>query len=369
MTHDMDRLRAPVRSVLYVIVWLMLVHLSLAGSVLAVTDHIVDTTRIQREPNPPRAGQSGPAQQLTHDVAVTEIQGSLTSVAQGETVKIDVTVANLGTVQETLSVNLWDDTDAREIDAIFVTLTPGQLLTIGFQWITANASAGPHTVTATATTASDQDVSSDSLSIASPIDVMPVGITLGDENGSMQPKDSFGSGLLQPAVNTLAVPRADVFIGNDDAHFSGGLALVAVSTQPAGRQSFFVANAGATFQPTTSLRDPFLQGEVRGLVHVEGRQSSLGGYVQVRGDTHQLSPSGDFAFLAPDGTFDIVAAAPGHLSAIIPGARINSTQVLTIPELTLPFGDANGDGKIDIMDLSMAASNFGRTTEVVTPPP
>ncbi len=78
--------------------------------------------------------------------------------------------------------------------------------------------------------------------------------------------------------------------------------------------------------------------------------------------------SGDFAFRAPDGTFDIVFGAPGHLSVIIPGARIKSSQVLTIPELTLPFGDANGDGKIDIMDLSIAANNFGRTVEEVTPP-
>ncbi len=81
-----------------------------------------------------------------------------------------------------------------------------------------------------------------------------------------------------------------------------------------------------------------------------------------------MGPGGHFALLAPDGTFDIVIGAPGHLSLIIPAAQIKSGQVLNVPELTLPFGDANGDGRIDILDLSMAAGNFGRTAEQVTPP-
>ena len=45
----------------------------------------------------------------------------------------------------------------------------------------------------------------------------------------------------------------------------------------------------------------------------------------------------------------------------LPNVEINSGQVVTVPELTLPFGDANGDGRIDILDLSMAAGNFGAT--------
>ena len=93
---------------------------------------------------------------------------------------------------------------------------------------------------------------------------MPAGITLGDESGSMQPKDSFGSGLINPSLNTQPVPGSGVFMGNDDAHYGGALALVAVGTQPSGREDFFVANAGATFQPAASLLHPFLQGEIQG---------------------------------------------------------------------------------------------------------
>lgn len=345
-----------------------MVNLFLVGSVLALTGQTADDTPLRNPAHPTTAGHTGLAQQLTHDVAVTAIQASQASVTQGETIRIDVTVANLGSVQETLSVSLWDYTDGREIDGISVTLGPGQLLATGFQWNTANASAGPHTLTATAYTADDQDAGNDSLGTASPVDVMQAGITLGDENGSMQPEDSFGSGLIDPGVNTRRVPRADVFIGNDDAHYGGALSLVALGTQSSGQEGFFVANAGATFQPASGLRNPFLQGEIQGLVHLEGVQSSLGVYVQVRGEVHNVGPGGAFTLLAPDGTFDIVIGAPGYLSMILPDAQIKSGQVLNVPELTLPFGDANGDGRIDILDLSLAAGNFGRTTEELTAP-
>jgi hypothetical protein len=52
----------------------------------------------------------------------------------------------------------------------------------------------------------------------------------------------------------------------------------------------------------------------------------------------------------------------------VPNTQINPGEVLNLPELTLPFGDANGDGKIDILDLSIAASNFGATVVDVAPP-
>ncbi len=41
---------------------------------------------------------------------------------------------------------------------------------------------------------------------------------------------------------------------------------------------------------------------------------------------------------------------------------------MTVPELTLSFGDSNGDGRIDILDLSIAAGNFGVTVKELSPP-
>ena len=182
----------PVKWTARIAFWLLLVNLSLAGPVLATAGQTGNFEPLRKPAHPSSVGQSGLAQQLIHDVAVTAIQPYLARITQGDTVQIDVTVANLGGVQETLSVSLWDDTDAREVDRISVTLAPGLQLTIGLQWDTANASAGPHTLTATASIADDQDAGNDSLGTASPVDVMPAGITLGDESGSMQPKDSIG---------------------------------------------------------------------------------------------------------------------------------------------------------------------------------
>ena len=48
------------------------------------------------------------------------------------------------------------------------------------------------------------------------------------------------------------------------------------------------------------------------------------------------------------------------LSGIILGSTPNVTGQVC--------GDANGDGRIDILDLSLAAGNFGRTTEELTAP-
>ena len=63
----------------------------------------------------------------------------------------------------------------------------------------------------------------------------------------------------------------------------------------------------------------------------------------------------------PSGVQDLYLRAPGYVPVLIPGANINPGELLTIPELTLPFGDANGDGRVDILDLVIAGNNFGDT--------
>jgi hypothetical protein len=85
-------------------------------------------------------------------------------------------------------------------------------------------------------------------------------------------------------------------------------------------------------------------------------------------DVHFLDADGSFKFMASSGTVDIIIQAPRHLPILISDAQINPGEVLSIPELTLPFGDSNGDSKVDILDLSMAADNFGETTGEMTLP-
>jgi hypothetical protein len=311
-------------------------------------------------------------QQAAHDITVTNIQGPGGSASPGEILNIDVTVRNLGTVPETFLVSIHDDTDNRDINTISLTLDLGQTVTIGFQWDTSNASPGAHLLTATASLANDSDPGNNSMTISSPIIAAPAGITLGDGTGLELPDASFGFSLLQPSINTQTIPRSDIFIGNADARLTGALVRVAVDTPATPQQSIFVANADATFQPSTGLHNPFGQGtapgEVQGTVHLEGLSSSLGGFVMVGQDVHFLESDGNFKFTAPSGAFDIIIQAPGHIPVLIPNAQVSPGGALTVPELTLPFGDANGDGKIDILDLSIAANNFGETSQEVTLP-
>ena len=192
------------------------------------------------------------------------------------------------------------------------------------------------------------------------ITVILAEILLGDGAGGGLPDASFGAGLSPTDTSTGSLPNTEVFLGNHDA---SPLDLVAVGTQPAGLGSFFLANTDAEFSPEFTFRNPFLQGQLRGLTHLEGRTDSWGIMVQVGEVAHRVERDGRFNLLLPEGTHDISIWAPGYIAVNLPNVEIKSGQVLTVPELTLPFGDANGDGRIDILDLSIAAGNFGATVQ------
>jgi len=313
--------------------------------------------------HPEIALSSSNGQQLTHDIAITSVQAAVSSVDRGEVVKIDITAANLGTSQESFEIQLHDETDGKEADAVGVTLEAGQILALTLQWDTSGASPGVHDLRAIADLVTDENPANNAQSPASPITVILAAILLGNGSGGEAPAASFGAGLIRPETFTASIPNTEVFLGNHDASLSSPLSLVAVGTQPTGLESFFLANTDAEFSPTVTLRNPFLQGQLRGLTHLEGRVDSWGVIVQVGDVAHPVDRDGRFNLLLPEGTYDISIWSPGHIAVNLPNVEIKSGQVVTVPELTLPFGDANGDGRIDILDLSMAAGNFGATVQ------
>lgn len=303
-----------------------------------------------------------------NDVSVTNVSTSSTSVSQGDVVTVAVTAQNLGSATETFDVNLSDDTDSRAITTVSLSLEPGQSITLGLPWNTASASGNDHLLTASADLSNDQNRGNDSMTIASPVTVALTKISLGDSRGFNPPRASFGNALDSPTILSQAPPQSVLFIGGDDANFGRFLSRAAVTTNEARQGGIYVANADATFQPAANFQNPFQQGEVRGVVHLKGSQYSSGAYVAVGPDRHFADVDGRFQFLIPNGTYDFMIQAPGYVPVRIPVASIKSGEVITMPELTLPFGDANGDGRIDILDLSMAAENFGATvTEVRLP--
>ena len=159
-----------------------------------------------------------------------------------------------------------------------------------------------------------------------------------------------------------------IFVGAVDSNLDTTLESVLITTEENPRPDIFVANADAVLQSDVTFRNPFARGEIQGIAHLEGVESSTGISIQLGADIHHVSPGGSFRFDAQPGVEDIVIQAPGHLPVSMRETEINAGELITIPPLTLPFGDANGDGKIDIQDLSIAADNFGAITEVITLP-
>ena len=164
----------------------------------------------------------------------------------------------------------------------------------------------------------------------------PDQITFGDATGQRVPQAVFSKGTASPApgVDTVRIPLSGILVGRAQARHGGELKLIPM----------------------------VLQGKVQGKTHLEGRETSLGGYVAVGKEVHFLAADGGFSFRWGGGPADIWIKAPGYLPVVISQANVASGQVLTVPGLTLPFGDANGDGQIDVLDLSIAAANFGDAT-------
>ena len=94
------------------------------------------------------------------------------------------------------------------------------------------------------------------------------------------------------------VPRRGLFIGGDDASFVMPMSRAAVTTNEDPPSSIYVANADATVQSFTKFQNPFEQGEIHGMVYLEGQPSSSGAYVGV-GNANHFAAAGSSHFLFP----------------------------------------------------------------------
>lgn len=86
----------------------------------------------------------------------------------------------------------------------------------------------------------------------------------------------------------------------------------------------------------------------------------------------QKEQSFTFASVAA-GKYDLVVVKPGHLSYTVTGVVVGDAALdlathtnAAISTITLLAGDVNGDGKINLTDLSIFKNNFGKTGSAVT---
>ena len=118
-----------------------------------------------------------------------------------------------------------------------------------------------------------------------------------------------------------------------------------------------IGNADAVLN-VGRLRNPLTDfATVRsGRVQLQGRGDSTGSFIQVGGRVHFVEADGSFEFSVAPGTYDILITAPGYIYVVLPNIELKAGHVLNVPELTLPFGDADGNGKIDVNDLVFLAA-------------
>ena len=314
-------------------------------------------------------------QTVTRDVAVTAIVNPSPPHAQaGAVVTVSVAVQNLGSNTETFSVTLYDNTDSKEVNSVSITLDANEKGVVAFLWDTTGASSTPtpplpgrpHILRATATLTGDTNATNNSQTNTPGILIRPAPppmtpmITI---DSTDIPDAQYGQNLTmtRPAITTQATSLTAPFIGSAQAQLSQTMTQPPLATVAGDQQELFIGGAVVSYQLGRSFLNPFRHGEVRGRVKLQNRDSSWGGYVQVGDRVYFLESDGSFRAAVPSGVQDIYIRAPGYVPALIRRANINPGELLTIPEMTLPFGDANGDGRVGILDLSIAASNFGTT--------
>ena len=83
----------------------------------------------------------------THDIAITDVRPSSTSVDVGESLSIDVDITNQGSFNETFNVNLYYDSVLIETRTS-VSLSAGDSTTLTFTWNTTDVSEGNYTIKA-----------------------------------------------------------------------------------------------------------------------------------------------------------------------------------------------------------------------------
>ena len=154
--------------------------------------------------------------------------------------------------------------------------------------------------------------------------------------------------LTRPEINTLSGPPDASFVTRADASLSRGL------VEPG------IATLAESFTEDAVIRNG-------SGIHLQGSPTdSTGAFLRVNGQDHFVSAEGMFSIAVDPGSFAIQIRALGYLPVDIvspSGSSIvlGSGDVLTIPELTMVYGDANGDGAIDVRDLALGGRNFGAT--------
>jgi hypothetical protein len=282
-----------------------------------------------------------PPPQETHDVAVTGLSVSDDHPKQGQNVTMTVDVKNNGTLPETFSVQVTNDTIV--IGTQMVTaLASGASTTLTFVWNTSAATIGAHTITATATGVSSDanpanDAASKTVTVVSPRDVAVTGLSVSDDH----PKQGQNVTMTVDVKNNGTLPETfSVQVTNDTIVI--GTQMVTALASGASTTLTFVWNTSA---------------------------ATIGAHTitaTATGVSSDANPAND----AASKTVTVVFPSPTGSSTDLNGDReVNMKDVGAVgvafgtqegdPRWN-PAADVNGDTIVNIMDVALVCQDFGK---------
>ena len=104
-------------------------------------------------------------------------------------------------------------------------------------------------------------------------------------------------------------------------------------------------------------------GTTAGTISLQGRTDFSGSVVTATegGNIYSTDTdaTGNFDLELPVGTYDVSVEMAGYLDAVITGITITAENTTNLPPVTLPGGDVNDSDKINIMDLALIGSHYG----------
>ncbi|GAB4580688.1 MAG: hypothetical protein Fur0022_34300 [Anaerolineales bacterium] len=104
-------------------------------------------------------------------------------------------------------------------------------------------------------------------------------------------------------------------------------------------------------------------GSTAGSVSLQGRTDFSGAAITATNGndsyTAETDAAGNFTLPLPVGMYEVSVEMPGYLDAIVSGIEVTEGNTTQLPAVTLPGGDANDSDKINIMDLALIGSHYG----------
>ena len=181
---------------------------------------------------------------------------------------------------------------------------------------------------------------------------------------SMNVTSPSGPDIFLDSEAVLAIPELRLMYGDANGNGVINSKDITLGSRNFGATSLALPLTATQQEPPTG--DAIIRN--RSGIHLQGSPTdTTGAFLRVNGQDHFVAADGRFSITVDPGSFAIQIRAPGYLPVDIvspSGSSIlfGSGDVLTVPELTMVYGDANGDGLIDVNDLATGASNFGQTS-------